>query len=76
MDNVRCKGNETKLVDCSFDGWARHDCSYGEDAGVQCAQLSKPREKIQWNPLKLDYSKEQLAKMKKVSIQVHGSSSA
>ncbi|KAL7060269.1 hypothetical protein AAHC03_09556 [Spirometra sp. Aus1] len=77
MDNVYCNGTETRLVDCRFDGWARHDCSYGEDAGVQCAQLTPPKEKKSWNPLKLRYSEEVLNAMRKVpftleSAAAHG----
>ncbi|VDN10179.1 unnamed protein product [Dibothriocephalus latus] len=70
MDNVYCRGNESRLADCQFDGWARHDCSYGEDAGVQCAQLAAPKEKTSWNPLKLKYDEETLNKMRKVPFSV------
>ncbi|EUB56477.1 Lysyl oxidase [Echinococcus granulosus] len=66
MDNVRCLGNETRLIDCKFDGWARHDCAEHEDAGVQCAQDTSPRAKISWNPLRLDYTREELEKLAKV----------
>ncbi|VDD81743.1 unnamed protein product [Mesocestoides corti] len=70
MDNVRCLGNETRLIDCKFDGWARHDCAENEDAGVQCAQDTSPRAKITWNPLRLDYSKEELDNLSKVDFTV------
>ncbi|KAL5108318.1 hypothetical protein TcWFU_000188 [Taenia crassiceps] len=63
MDNVRCHGNETRLIDCKFDGWARHDCAEQEDAGVQCAQDTSPRSKISWNPLRLDYTKAELERL-------------
>ena len=36
MDNVQCAGTETTLSDCTFEGWASHDCDHSEDAGVRC----------------------------------------
>ncbi|KFM62898.1 Lysyl oxidase-like protein, partial [Stegodyphus mimosarum] len=36
MDNLYCKGEETKLENCRFDGWGSHDCSATEAAGVAC----------------------------------------
>ena len=34
MDDVRCVGNESSLIDCPHSGC--HDCGHNEDAGVQC----------------------------------------
>ena len=38
MDNVQCTGTETRLQNCPFKGWGRHDCgtTHEHDAGVQC----------------------------------------
>lgn len=36
MDDVACTGSELRLVDCSFPGWEVHNCSHGEDVGVEC----------------------------------------
>ena len=37
LDEVGCDGTETVLSDCDHSGWATHDCSHVEDAGVRCS---------------------------------------
>ena len=36
LDNVRCVGNETRLVDCPANLFGQEDCSHYEDACVSC----------------------------------------
>ena len=36
LDEVRCKGQESHLLDCDHNGINRHDCSHWNDAGVEC----------------------------------------
>lgn len=37
LDNVFCRGTETRLVNCTFDTNTQED-NHSEDAGVQCFQ--------------------------------------
>ena len=46
LDEVNCKGDESRLLDCVHSGMSRHDCSHGEDAGVEC----KPGQYISKKP--------------------------
>ena len=36
LDEVNCRGDESHILDCAHSGMNRHDCSHGEDAGVDC----------------------------------------
>ena len=36
MDNVECGGSESHLMECDYRGWRRHNCLFGEVAGVIC----------------------------------------
>ena len=37
LDNVNCRGNETRLSECPHLGVGQHNCIHSEDAGVICA---------------------------------------
>ena len=37
LDNVQCTGNETRIEDCTHNGWGNHNCAHFEDAGVVCS---------------------------------------
>ncbi|XP_064597500.1 deleted in malignant brain tumors 1 protein-like [Liolophura sinensis] len=36
LDDVRCLGNETDILQCYNSGWGRHNCNHREDVGVAC----------------------------------------
>lgn len=36
LDDILCRGNETRIVDCRSDGIAVHNCGHSEDAGAIC----------------------------------------
>ena len=41
MDDVDCRGSETKLYSCRFSGWGIEDCGHWEDACVVCSMEGK-----------------------------------
>ena len=36
LDNVQCRGTETRLIDCPANALGSHNCAHFEDAGVRC----------------------------------------
>ncbi len=36
LDNVQCRGTETRLIDCPANPLGSHNCVHSEDAGVRC----------------------------------------
>ena len=36
LDNVQCRGTETRLIDCPANAIGSHNCAHFEDAGVRC----------------------------------------
>ncbi|CAC5410606.1 unnamed protein product [Mytilus coruscus] len=36
LDEMRCSGGETKLIDCSYADWGKHTCSHGNVVGIRC----------------------------------------
>ena len=38
LDDLRCTGSESRLIDCPHSGAGVHNCSHSEDAGVRCVR--------------------------------------
>ena len=36
LDDLRCSGRETRLIDCPASPLGQHNCVHNEDAGVRC----------------------------------------
>ena len=37
LDDLRCTGSESRLIDCPHRGLGNHNCDHSKDAGVRCA---------------------------------------
>ncbi|XP_078794507.1 uncharacterized protein LOC105358639 isoform X2 [Oryzias latipes] len=43
LDDMECSGSESSLTQCGHNGYGKHNCNHGEDAGVICSEsLVKP----------------------------------
>ena len=36
LDDVKCQGNETSLLQCKMKQWGHTNCGHREDVGVDC----------------------------------------
>ena len=36
LDNVRCSGNESRLVSCSRSSYVSHNCDHSKDVAIYC----------------------------------------
>ena len=41
LDDLRCSGRESRLIDCPHRGVRVHNCHHSEDAGVHCVRPRK-----------------------------------
>ena len=37
LDDLKCVGTESSIINCSHSGWGTNDCNYSSNAGVSCA---------------------------------------
>lgn len=57
MDNLHCNGTEGSLEYCKFDGWGKHNCDNGEDAGVRCEdQWSNSSDEVEFRFTRVPHS--------------------
>ena len=47
LDNVNCRGTETRLIDCPARPLGTHNCVHIEDAGVRCASCTQGAIRLQ-----------------------------
>ena len=40
LDDVSCRGTESRLIDCPANPLGQHNCRHSEDAGVRCVPTS------------------------------------
>jgi len=39
LDNVRCNGTESSIINCQHNGWGSHSCTHNEDVSVSCPMV-------------------------------------
>ncbi|NXA56657.1 DMBT1 protein, partial [Nothocercus julius] len=53
LDNVRCRGNESALLQCPAAPWGVTDCQHREDAAVVCTGTRAEGPSARWERLRL-----------------------
>ncbi|XP_075399999.1 neurotrypsin isoform X2 [Tenrec ecaudatus] len=53
LDDVRCSGKETGVLQCSRRQWGAHDCSHREDVGLACYPAGHGHRLSQGFPVRL-----------------------
>ncbi|XP_063985117.1 uncharacterized protein LOC135166617 isoform X2 [Diachasmimorpha longicaudata] len=48
VDQLKCRGNETSLRECDFNGWGIHNCSPEEAVGVVCKTAQNTCKDGEW----------------------------
>jgi hypothetical protein len=40
LDDVRCRGNEASILECSHSGWGQHHCEHSQNVAIECYHKS------------------------------------
>ena len=54
LTNVRCRGKERKLLNCTHDPLYSHNCRHWENAGVRCHHPPVNRAPVRWRYIHLE----------------------
>ena len=49
LDDLGCRGNESRLIDCSHNVIGVHNCDHSDDAGIRCQRKNIPIRKSMIN---------------------------
>ncbi|XP_053559567.1 neurotrypsin isoform X2 [Bombina bombina] len=53
LDDVRCTGKESSLIQCSMKDWGKHDCTHLEDVLITCHQDADTHRVFTGPPIRL-----------------------
>ena len=73
LDDTRCVGNESRLLNCSARAVGTHNCRHAEDSGVKCQRESeggRKRERRRWKKKGGDEGKKRYIRRRKGVVSI------